>query len=169
VRDVSKKRLRILVIQPFSPTGGRSTLNSASQPTPDRQTYPVNHEGDLATVLLVEDTEDNRQMMRRLLEMSGFRVVEATNGKEAVDVASQVQPQIILMDLSLPIIDGLAATRQIRNRPELNTVPIVAVSAHDTADFHSEALEAGCDAYVTKPINYTELEDLVNRLIAGNQ
>ena len=128
----------------------------------------MNHERDVATVLLVEDTEDNRQMMRRLLEMSGFRVVEATNGREAVEVASQVQPQIILMDLSLPIIDGLAATRQIRNLPELNTVPIVAVSAHDTADFHSEALDAGCDAYVTKPINYTELEHLVTRLIAGN-
>jgi two-component system, cell cycle response regulator DivK len=129
----------------------------------------VNHERDAATVLLVEDTEDNRQMMRRLLEMSGFRVVEATNGREAVEVASQVQPQIILMDLSLPIIDGLAATRQIRNLPELNTVPIVAVSAHDTADFHSEALDAGCDAYVTKPINYTELEHLVTRLIAGTR
>jgi two-component system cell cycle response regulator DivK len=128
----------------------------------------VNHERGVATVLLVEDTEDNRQMMRRLLEMSGFRVVEATNGREAVEVASQEQPQIILMDLSLPIIDGLAATRQIRNRPELNTVPIVAVSAHDTADFHNEALDAGCNAYVTKPINYTELEHLVTRLIAGN-
>ena len=128
----------------------------------------MNHERDVATVLLVEDTEDNRQMMRRLLEMSGFRVVEATNGREAVEAAFQVQPQIILMDLSLPIIDGLAATRQIRNQPELNTVPIVAVSAHDTADFHSEALDAGCNAYVTKPINYTELEHLVTRLIAGN-
>jgi two-component system cell cycle response regulator DivK len=143
-------------------------LNSTSQSIPDSGTYSVNRERDVATVLLVEDTEDNRQMMRRLLEMSGFRVVEAKNGKEAVDVAFEVQPQIILMDLSLPIIDGLAATRQIRKRPELNAVPIVAVSAHDTADFHSEALDAGCDAYVTKPINYTELEDLVNRLIAGN-
>jgi two-component system cell cycle response regulator DivK len=143
-------------------------LNYASQIAPDRGTYAVTHEGDVATVLVVEDTEDNRQMMRRLLEMSGFRVVEATNGREAVEVASQVQPQIILMDLSLPIIDGLAATRQIRNLPELNTVPIVAVSAHDTADFHSEALDAGCNAYVTKPINYTELEHLVTRLIAGN-
>ena len=126
----------------------------------------MNHQRDVATVLLVEDTEDNRQMMRRLLEMSGFNVVEATNGREAVEAAFEVQPQIILMDLSLPIIDGLAATRQIRQRPELNSVPIVAVSAHDTADFHNEALDAGCDAYVTKPINYTELEDLVNRLIA---
>lgn len=141
-------------------------MNSSTQTVPDRGIYPVNQESDVATVLLVEDTEDNRQMMRRLLEMSGFNVVEATNGREAVQAAFEVQPQIILMDLSLPIIDGLAATREIRQRPELNTVPIIAVSAHDTADFHSEALDAGCDAYVTKPINYTELEDLVNRLIA---
>ncbi|MGH9425978.1 MAG: response regulator, partial [Terriglobia bacterium] len=111
-------------------------------------------EDNATTVLLVEDTEDNRQMMRRLLEMSGFRVVEAINGKEAVELASQVHPQIILMDLSLPCIDGLAATRQIRSRPSLSKVPIVAVSAHDTADFHSDALEAGCNAYITKPIDY---------------
>jgi two-component system cell cycle response regulator DivK len=125
----------------------------------------VNYQSDVPTVLLVEDTEDNRQMMRRLLEMSGFRVVEAINGREAVEVASKVRPQVILMDLSLPFIDGLAATRQIRTQPELTNVPIIAVSAHDTADFHSEALDAGCDAYVTKPIDYTELENLVNRLL----
>jgi CheY-like chemotaxis protein len=118
------------------------------------------------TVLLVEDTEDNRQMMKRLLEMSGYHVVEAVNGREAVDLAGSVKPQIILMDLSLPFIDGLAATRQIRNLPGLGDVPIIAVSAHDTADFHSEALAAGCNAYVTKPINYPELEDAVNRLLA---
>lgn len=168
MRDVNKNSLRILVIQQFHRQETVTILNPASQSIPDRGIYAVNHEGDVATVLLVEDTEDNRQMMRRLLEMSGFNVVEATNGREAVEVAFEVHPQIILMDLSLPIIDGLAATRQIRQRPELNTVPIVAVSAHDTADFHSEALDAGCDAYVTKPINYTELEDLVNRLIAEN-
>jgi CheY-like chemotaxis protein len=143
-------------------------LSSIIEYVPDKGPHIVNSEPAAATVLLVEDTEDNRQMMHRLLEMSGFNVVEATNGKEAVEVAFKVHPQIILMDLSLPIIDGLAATRQIRNQPELNTVPIVAVSAHDTADFHSEALNAGCDAYVTKPINYTELEDLVHRLLAEN-
>ncbi len=124
---------------------------------------------DVVTVLLVEDTEDNRQMMRRLLELSGYRVVEATNGKEAVEVASQERPQVILMDLSLPLIDGLAATRRIRSLPELTKVPIVAVSAHDTADFHSEALAAGCDAYITKPIDYTELEDLIQRLLSEDR
>jgi CheY-like chemotaxis protein len=70
------------------------------------------------------------------------------------------------MDLSLPLIDGLTATRRIRGLPGLNNVPIIAVSAHDTADFHSEALAAGCNAYITKPIDYPELEEIVNLLIS---
>lgn len=117
-------------------------------------------------VLLVEDTEDNRMMMRRLLELSGYQVSEAVNGLEAVKLAERETPNIILMDLSLPIVDGLAATRQIRQLPNLATVPIIAVSAHDTADFHAEALAAGCDAYITKPVDYTELEDLISDLTA---
>jgi two-component system cell cycle response regulator DivK len=120
------------------------------------------------TILLVEDTEDNRQMMRRLLEMSGYKVVEALNGREAIEAALRVRPQIILMDLSLPFIDGLAATRQIRSSGDMDEVPIVAVSAHDSADFHHEALEAGCNAYITKPIDYPQLEETINRLLAGN-
>ncbi|HLA09392.1 MAG TPA: response regulator [Pyrinomonadaceae bacterium] len=117
-------------------------------------------------VLLVEDTEDNRFMMRRLLEMSGYKVIEAVNGEEAVKLAGQEKPDVILMDLSLPLVDGLGATRRIRRLPELQQTPIIAVSAHDTADFHSEALAAGCDAYVTKPIDFSELEDVVNLLLA---
>lgn len=141
-------------------------MNSISETIQDKGSDSVDIKDNAATVLLVEDTEDNRQMMRRLLEMSGFRVVEAINGKEAVEVASQVRPQVILMDLSLPFIDGLTAARQIRSLPGLSKVPIVAVSAHDTADFHTDALDAGCNAYVTKPIDYPELEDIVNRLLA---
>lgn len=121
---------------------------------------------EVETVLLVEDTEDNRQMMRKLLELSGYRVVEAINGEEAVKVAAEERPAIILMDLSLPLIDGLAATRRIRSLPGLDAVPIVAVSAHDTADFHAEALAAGCNAYITKPIDYPELEEIVCRLLS---
>jgi|SRR5882672_8753993 len=127
----------------------------------------MDSEDEVPKVLLVEDTEDNRQMMRKLLEMSGFHVVEATNGREAVEVASRARPQIILMDLSLPFIDGLAATRQIRRLPGMSKVPIVAVSAHDTADFHTDALDAGCNAYITKPINYPELETIVNSLLSA--
>jgi CheY-like chemotaxis protein len=121
----------------------------------------------LPTILLVEDTEDNRQMMKKLLEMSGYVVLEATNGEEAVQATSAESPELILMDLSLPVIDGLAATRLIRNLPNGKDLPIIAVSAHDTADFHADALAAGCDAYITKPINYPELEEIVERLMAA--
>ena len=120
------------------------------------------------TVLLVEDFEDNRFMMRRLLEMSGYRVVEAVNGKEAVEKAASERPDLILMDLSLPHLDGLAATRRIRQQDGLARVPIVAVSAHDTADFHADALAAGCNEYVTKPIDFDQLESLLDRLITKN-
>jgi len=133
-----------------------------------RKSADPDYEGR-ARVLLVEDTEDNRFMMRRLLELSGFNVAEATNGAEAVRSAEFERPEIILMDLSLPVIDGLAATRRIRQLPELAGVPIIAVSAHDTADFHAEALAAGCNAYVTKPIDYSDLEDLITLLLAKSK
>ncbi|HZH90408.1 MAG TPA: response regulator [Pyrinomonadaceae bacterium] len=118
------------------------------------------------TVLVVEDFADNRFMMRRLLEMSGYRVLEAVDGKEAVDVAESSRPDLILMDLSLPRLDGLDATRRIRELDGLSRIPIVAVSAHDTNDFHSDALAAGCDEYVTKPIDFDELEALLKKLLA---
>jgi len=123
----------------------------------------------LPTILVVEDFEDNRFMMRRLLEMSGYRVLEAVNGEEAVHLACRELPELILMDLSLPQLDGLAATRRIRQHPELRNVPIVAVSAHDTADFHADALAAGCNDYVTKPIDFDQLEALLNRLLPKKQ
>jgi CheY-like chemotaxis protein len=122
----------------------------------------------MAMMLLVEDTEDNRIMMRRLLELSGYDVAEARNGEEAVRLATEKRPDMILMDLSLPIIDGLAATRRIRSLPGFERVPIVAVSAHDTADFHAEALAAGCNSYITKPIDFGELELLISRLLADS-
>jgi CheY-like chemotaxis protein len=120
-----------------------------------------------AKVLLVEDTEDNRFMMRRLLEMVGYEVIEARNGQEAVKLAEEEAPALILMDLSLPIIDGLAATRLIRKIPTAAKIPIIAVSAHDTADFQEEALAAGCNGYVTKPIDFMSLETLIARLLTS--
>lgn len=123
----------------------------------------MTRQDESVTVLLVEDTEDNRFMMRRLLEMSGYNVVEATNGEEAVKLAEAESPGLILMDLSLPVIDGLAATRLIRKLPNGATTPIIAVSAHDTSDFLAEALQAGCNSYITKPIDFNELEQLIVR------
>jgi two-component system cell cycle response regulator DivK len=120
------------------------------------------------TVLVVEDFEDNRFLMRRLLEMSGYGVLEATNGEEAVLIAERERPDLVLMDLSLPLLDGLAATRKIRKCEGLNKIPIVAVSAHDTTDFHTEALAAGCNDYVTKPIDFDQLELVIKKLLDGN-
>jgi len=122
--------------------------------------------GDHPTVMVVEDFEDNRFMMRRLLEMSGYRVLEAVNGEEAVASAERERPDLILMDLSLPLLDGLSATRQIRALEGLGQIPIIAVSAHDTTDFHADALAAGCNEYVTKPIDFDQLDGLLQRLLA---
>ena len=128
------------------------------------QDLTEDNNGASPLVLVVEDFEDNRFMMRRLLEMSGYRVVEAVNGNQAIEAAERERPDIILMDLSLPMLDGLAATRRIRAHDGLSKVPIVAVSAHDSADFHAEALAAGCNEYVTKPIDFDQLVQLLNRL-----
>ena len=118
------------------------------------------------TVMVVEDFEDNRFMMRRLLEMSGYRVIEATNGEEAIEVALRELPEIILMDLSLPIMDGLAATEKIRASDGLRGIPIVAVTAHQETDFRAGAKAAGFDAYVTKPIDMDFLSELIKGLLA---
>lgn len=117
------------------------------------------------TILVVEDFEDNRIMMRKLLELNRYHVLEATNGEEAVLMATRERPDLVLMDLSLPLLDGLAATRRIRECEDLKSMPIVAVSAHDTTDFHSEALSAGCNDYITKPIDFNQLESVIGRLL----
>ncbi len=115
--------------------------------------------------LVVEDFEDSRFMMRRLLEMAGYNVVEATDGQQAVELAVQKHPSVILMDLSLPKLDGLSATREIRKQRGCRDVPIVAVSAHDGPESRNEALEAGCNEYMTKPIDWEQLNAVVARYL----
>jgi len=117
-------------------------------------------------LMVVEDFEDSRFMMLRLLEMAGYRVLEASDGEQAVDLALQKRPALILMDLSLPKLDGLAATRKIRRHKTMRKVPIVAVSAHDAPESRIEALEAGCNEYVTKPIDLDHLNALLKRLLS---
>src|SRR5256714_15639364 len=119
--------------------------------------------------LVVEDFEDSRFMMRRLLEMAGYNVLEASDGEKAVKMAVEACPVLILMDLSLPKLDGLAATRQIRQKKGLKAVPIVAVSAHDSPESRSEALAAGCDEYVTKPIDFDHLTKLLQRFLPSRR
>jgi len=115
--------------------------------------------------LVVEDFEDSRFMMRRLLEMAGYHVLEASDGEQAVKMAVESRPALILMDLSLPKLDGLSATRQIRQQKGLKRTPILAVSAHDSPESRTEALEAGCNEYVTKPIDFDQLHALLQRFV----
>jgi two-component system cell cycle response regulator DivK len=117
------------------------------------------------TVLIVEDSEDARYFMRLELEQLGYRIVEADNGEKAVEVAERERPDIILMDLSLPIMDGIAATEKIRTCDGFKTVPVIAVTAHQETDFRVDAKAAGFNAYVTKPIDMPWLSELIEGLL----
>jgi len=117
------------------------------------------------TVLIVEDSDDARYFMRLSLEQLGYLIVEAENGARAVEVAQSERPDIILMDLSLPILDGLAATEKIRASDGLSGIPIIAVTAHQETDFRAGAKAAGFDAYVTKPIDIDFLSELIRGLL----
>ena len=116
-------------------------------------------------VLVVEDVEDTRQVMRRLLEMSGCRVLEAANGREAVEVAGREQPSLILMDLNMPVLDGFTAALRIRQNEQARHVPIIAVTAYDTAESRAAARAVGCNEYVPKPVDFDQLMTLIHSLV----
>jgi CheY-like chemotaxis protein len=117
--------------------------------------------GPTTTILVVEDFDETRSMLRLSMELSGYRVVEAINGQQAVEVARRERPDVILMDIGLPVMDGCKATRLIREDKALRNVAIVAVSANATAEYRVKALAAGCDEYVTKPIDFDHLKTLI--------
>ena len=117
------------------------------------------------TILVVDDNEEIRLLMRKVLELRGYRVVEAEDGQEAVETARKEFPDLILMDLCMPLRSGVSAIYRIRKFPQLQHVPIVAVTAYASADLHLEALKAGCVEYVTKPIDIEHLTSLLDRLL----
>jgi two-component system, cell cycle response regulator DivK len=116
-------------------------------------------------VLLVEDVEDTRHFMRLELEEQGFIVFEAENGQVAVETAAREKPDVILMDLTLPLMDGFTAAKLIRQNDALKNVPIIAITAHKEDDFRADAKASGFDAYVTKPIDVNWLKGLIAGLI----
>lgn len=116
-------------------------------------------------VMLVDDYADTRQMMRRMLEMQGCRVVEAVNGQEAIALAQADPPDLILMDLNMPVLDGFNATLRIREYEPTRDVPVVAVTAYDTAEFRAAASAVGCTDYVVKPLDLDRLAALLERLL----
>ena len=116
-------------------------------------------------IMVVDDCEDIRELVTLQLTLLGYRVVEATNGMEAVEFARKESPALILMDINMPILDGLAATRYIREMEETCDVIIVAFSALGSGDNRARALEAGCDEFITKPVELARLTNLMTALL----
>ena len=117
------------------------------------------------TILVVDDFDDTRWLLKTWLERKGYRVVEAMNGNQAVTTAQSEPPDLIIMDLEMPELDGLAATRKIRGLKRLSGVPIVAVSAYGAEQFRGPALQAGCNEYVSTPFEPEELERLIRSYV----
>ena len=109
------------------------------------------------TILVVEDQEDNRQILRDLLASSGFLMIEANDGQQALAMARSQRPDLILMDIQLPVVDGYEATRSIKRDPELKHIPVIAVTSYALSGDEERAREAGCDAYVAKPYSTRNL------------
>ncbi len=119
----------------------------------------------MAKILLVEDNEMNRDMLSRRLIRKGYEVVMAVDGQQGVTMAAGEKPDLILMDMSLPVIDGWTATRQIREDPSLPSIPIIALTAHAMEPDRDKALAAGCDDYDTKPVDLKRLLGKIEHLL----
>ena len=118
-------------------------------------------------ILLVEDNEMNRDMLSRRLTRKGFEVVMAFDGAEGVRLAGSESPDLILMDMSLPVLDGWEATRRIKADPATQNIPVIALTAHAMSGDREKALEAGCDDYDTKPIELPRLLEKMEALLKG--
>lgn len=118
------------------------------------------------SILVVEDTEDNRRILNDLLSSAGFAMLEAHDGERGVEIAGRHRPDLILMDVHLPVIDGYEAIRRIRENPETRDIPIVAVTSHAAADDEKKAVEAGCVRYVSKPFSPRKVLALVREVLA---
>lgn len=123
----------------------------------------------MAKILLVEDNEMNRDMLSRRLERKGYQIVMAVDGGEGVTMASSENPDLILMDMSLPVLNGWEATRQIKANPQTQAIPVIALTAHAMATDREKALEAGCEDYDTKPIELPRLLEKIETLLKKSQ
>ena len=120
-------------------------------------------------ILLVEDNELNRDMLSRRLERRGFQVLIAVDGAQGVAMAQSEAPDLVLMDMSLPVVDGWEATRRLKAAPETRAVPIIALTSHAMVGDRDKAIEAGCDDYDTKPIELPRLLEKIDRLIGKDK
>ena len=121
----------------------------------------------MTTILIIEDNEMNRDMLSRCLERKGYKVLIAVDGEKGLEVARANTPDLILMDMSLPVVDGWEATRRLKADERLKHTPVVALTAHAMANDRNKALEAGCDDYDTKPIELARLLGKIEALLAA--
>lgn len=122
----------------------------------------------MSVILLIEDNEMNRDMLSRRLERKGFKVIVAVDGQQGLDAARKDQPDLVLMDMSLPVLDGWEATRQMKADPDTQHIPIIGLSAHAMAGDREKAMEAGCDDYDTKPVELPRLLDKISNHISSD-
>jgi CheY-like chemotaxis protein len=119
----------------------------------------------MTKILLVEDNEDNRDMLARRLQRKGYEVVLAADGQQGVEMARTASPDLILMDMNLPVLDGWDATRALKDAPDTRAIPVIALTAHAMRGDQQKALDAGCDDYDTKPIEFTRLLEKIEALL----
>jgi CheY-like chemotaxis protein len=120
-------------------------------------------------ILIVEDTRDTRALLKAVFEAEGYEVLEAADGIEAVEVALAELPDAIIMDMSLPRIDGNTAVKIIRREPALRSTPVIACTAHNQWEWRGKSIVAGCDAFITKPIDFAQLRSVLAQLLARRQ
>ncbi|MDH3600225.1 MAG: response regulator [Candidatus Tectomicrobia bacterium] len=120
----------------------------------------------MAKILLVEDNEMNREMLARRLQRHGYQVVIAVDGDQGVQLAQAEAPDLILMDMRLPVLDGWEATRQLKALPATQAIPIIALTAHAMSGDRAKAMEAGCDDYDTKPVEFPRLLERIQAFLA---
>ena len=123
----------------------------------------------LATVMIVDNDQEDLCLLRSVLQMKGFDVLEAENGKEAVDLATRWRPELILMELKLPVISGFTAIRRIRQLPNLRETPIIGFSVPEPDSHGRVAMAAGCVAHLEKPIDFEELDALIDQYLPGHR
>jgi two-component system cell cycle response regulator DivK len=121
----------------------------------------------IRTVLVADDNGDTRRVVRWMLEQSGYAVIEAEDGQEAVAAALSFRPDLILMDLIMPFVDGFEAVRQVREHPELREVPVIAMTARDAASSRDRADDVGFDQYLSKPLDFLRLNVVIEKLLGG--
>jgi two-component system, cell cycle response regulator DivK len=120
-------------------------------------------------ILLVEDNEMNRDMLSRRLSRNGYEIIMAVDGRQGVEMAAKEKPDLILMDMSLPVMDGWEATRQVKADPATRTIPVIALTAHAMVQDREKAMEAGCDDFDTKPVELPRLLEKIKSLLNGRQ